>query len=77
MHNRRFLPSIGKYTSNTIGNSREAVILIYAIKIFRTDIALLILNVCTKWEWSTSRPGWFDLRKERRHPLGRRLGRSP
>ena len=22
-HNRRFLPSIGKYTSNTIGNSRE------------------------------------------------------
>jgi len=48
MHNRRFLPSIGKYTSNTSGNSSEAVIFVHALKVFRKDIALLILNACTR-----------------------------
>lgn len=36
-----FLLSIGKYTYNTTMSSREAVILVHDVKIFRADIAPL------------------------------------
>jgi hypothetical protein len=76
MHNRRFLSSIGKYTSSTIGNSRERQLSLFMAGRYLGHTALLIVNVGTRWEWSTSRPGWLDPGKERRHPLSRRLGRS-
>jgi hypothetical protein len=38
---------------------REAVILVHAVKVFRADIALLILNVCTKWKGVVNFTSWL------------------